>query len=232
MGEQTRTGQAAGNRLVGRRGCNHGVAGPTAQLLAPNHLEARRARNLGFGLRPCRSGASRRRNAGRRRRPGAASLPAAEAGQWPARRLLRLDRGLDHGRHRRCGSRQPLGLVGLNALDRVGLPKLPPVSISSVLDSFVAVAAIPNRRANNRQRQAHFTEHLRYKRSSSRRGLACIPRADVVGTTPYSLLSIGARQSAVKERLPWGEDSSRVLVLTRRPGSQSVLQRPSALTQI
>ena len=39
-------------------------------------------------------------------------------GQWPARRLLRLHCGLDHGRHRRRSGGQPLSLVGFQTLDR------------------------------------------------------------------------------------------------------------------
>ena len=118
--EQPSAGTATRDRVIGRRRRDHRVAGPAGQFLAnvPDDLEAARHVIEGLGhvlADPAQSAAATGAGAGGRMQ----HLFARQMlGQRPARRLLRFDRGLDDRRHLRRGGRQPLGLVGLQALDR------------------------------------------------------------------------------------------------------------------
>jgi hypothetical protein len=118
--QQPGAGAATGDRVVGRRGRDHRLAGPAGELLAhvPDHLEAARHIVEGLGrllADPAQSGAAIGAGAG----GGMQHLFARQMlGQQPARRLLFLDRFLDDRRHLGRGSRQALGLVALQALDR------------------------------------------------------------------------------------------------------------------
>jgi hypothetical protein len=120
MGQQPGTGATAGNRVIRRRRLNHRVAGPAGEFLAPmaDHLEAAGdiVECLGDVLADRSQRAAAARTGARRRMN---YLFAGEMlGQWPACRFLRLGRRLDHRRHRGRACGQPLGLVGLDALDR------------------------------------------------------------------------------------------------------------------
>ncbi len=80
MGEQPRPGAAAGDRVIGRRRCDHGVAGAARQLLAdmPDHLEA--AGHVVEGLGHILADLAQRAAAGRTgaRRRDASLLRAAD----------------------------------------------------------------------------------------------------------------------------------------------------------
>ena len=84
----------------------------------PDHLEAARYVIQGLGhvlADPAQGTATMRAGAGRWVQY---FFTRKMVGQWPARRLLRLERGLDRRRHDRRGDCQALGLIGLQGLDR------------------------------------------------------------------------------------------------------------------
>jgi hypothetical protein len=120
VGEQAGAGAPAGDRVIGRRRRDHGIASAAGQLFAhmPDHLEA--AGHVIEGLAhlfadPAQGAAAMRAGAGSR----VPHLFARQMlGQWPGRRLLPLDRFLDRRRYRRRGSSPPLRLIGFQGLDR------------------------------------------------------------------------------------------------------------------
>ncbi len=120
MGQEPGAGAAASNRVIRRRRCDDGVAGPAGELRAdmPDHLEPARhiIERLGDILADPAQGAAT--GGGRRRArdaspPRAAGAPATCAGpafalQWRPRRRC----------HDRRGRGEPLGLVGFQRFDR------------------------------------------------------------------------------------------------------------------
>ena len=118
--QQPCSGAAAGNRVIGRRGRDDRIAGPAGELLAhvPDDLEAARYIVEGLGhlfADPPQGAAAVRAGAGGRVMH---LFTRQMLGQWPARRLLFLDRFLDRRCHHWRGGGQPFGLVALQTLDR------------------------------------------------------------------------------------------------------------------
>ena len=120
MGKEPRAGAAAGNRVIGRRRRNDGVASPARQLLAdmPDHLEA--AGHIIECLGDLLADPPQRTAAGW---TGAGCgvdhvLARQVLRQRTACRLVRLHRALDRSGHHRRGGREPLGLVGFQPFDR------------------------------------------------------------------------------------------------------------------
>ena len=118
--QQPRAGATAGDRVIRRRRRHHRVASPAGELLAdvPDHLEAAGDVIQGLGRvlanPPQRTAAARAGWAGAMHR----LLARQVLGQRPAGGLLRLGHAFDDGGRLGRGTRQPLGLVGFQGLDR------------------------------------------------------------------------------------------------------------------